>query len=134
MTCITTIEEQVAKVICHSQFLPKAEPKALIDKWHNAKKAFIDAWGDYIYEVPEPIVFYLSTEEKRHRFNEFIDAVDNTYDNRCLTDFLDWLTIDEVFDNDIIPNENENYLCGAWLFFHNALNSIIYVYLAVYTI
>ena len=99
MTCITTIEEQVAKVICHSQFLPKAEPKALIDKWYNAKKVFIDTWGDYIYEVPEPIVFYLSTDEKRHRFNEFIDAVDNTYDNRCLTDFLDWLTIDEVFDN-----------------------------------
>ena len=29
---------------------------------------------------------------------------------------------DEVFDNDIIPNEDEKYLCGTWLFFHNALN------------
>ena len=99
MKCITTIEEQVAKVISYSQGLPTAEPHALIEKWYNAKKKFIDVWSGCIYESPEPITFYLSPEEKKNRFNEYIDVVDNTYRNFSLTEFLDWLNIDEVFDN-----------------------------------
>lgn len=99
MICITTIKEQVAKVIGYSQNIKNVQPQAMIDKWYNAKKKFIEAWGDCIYTVPEPVTFYLSAEEKRHRFNEFIEVVDNTYGNFSLTEFLDWLTIEEVFDN-----------------------------------
>lgn len=99
MTCITDIEQKVAKVIEYSQNIAEAQPHALIEKWFQAKKDFIDAWGDCIYEVKEPITFYLSKEEKKSRFNEYIDVVDNTYGNYALTEFLDWLSIDEVFDN-----------------------------------
>lgn len=99
MTSIKDIEEQVTKVLEYSQGLSKVQPKVLLEKWHKAKEQYIQAWGGCIYEVPSPIVFYLSDEEKRRRFNEFIDAVDSTYDNRKLTDFLYWLDISEVFDN-----------------------------------
>ena len=100
MICITTIEEQVANVISHSQNFNKSlNTQPLIEKWYAAKKQFIDTWGDCIYEVEEPVTFYLSKEEKRDRFNEYIDVIDNTYGNADLTEFLDWLNIDEVFDN-----------------------------------
>ena len=111
--CIEDIEKQVAQVIEYSQGLPKAEPRALLDKWYKAKEQYIQAWGGCIYEVPEPVVFYLSTEEKRQRFNEFIDAIDSTYDNRELTEFLDWLEISEVFDNHTTRKfylNNEEYI------------------------
>lgn len=102
MTPITTIKQQVAEVIAHSQNIGKEmNAEALIQKWYEAKRQFFEAWGDYIYEVEEPVTFYLSKEEKQHRFNEYIDVVDNTYGNCDLTEFLDWLTIDEVFDNHI---------------------------------
>lgn len=99
MTCITTINEQVKKVIEYSQSITNVNPEAMLAKWYDAKQKFIEAWGDYIYESPEPVTFYLSDEEKKHRFNEYIDVVDNTYGNTWLTEFLDWLTIEEVFSN-----------------------------------
>lgn len=101
MICTTTIKKQVARVLEHSQDLRNVKPDAMIDKWFAAKSQFIEAWGGCIYTVPEPVTFYLSTEEKKHRFNEFIDVIDNTYHNFSLTEFLDWLTIEEVFSNHI---------------------------------
>jgi hypothetical protein len=99
MTPITIIEEQVAKVLSHSQGIAEASPSAMLKQWYEAKKNFIEHWDDYIYEVPEPITFHLSKEEKRGRFNEFVDSIDNTYNNKDLVYFLDWLTVDEVFSN-----------------------------------
>ena len=99
MTCITTIEKQLAKVIEYSQSIPQANPHALVEKWYDAKRKFIEGWNGYIYECKGPVTFYLSPEEKKHRFNEYIDVVDNTYGNFSLTEFLDWLDIEEVFDN-----------------------------------
>ena len=99
MTCITSITEQVKKVIEYSQNITNVNPEAMINKWYSAKAKFIESWGDYIYESPEPVTFYLADDEKKRRFNEYIDAIDNTYGNRFLTDFLDWLTIEEVFTN-----------------------------------
>ena len=109
MTCITTIEEQVSQVIAFSQSVANPQVHAIIEKWHEAKMEFIMAWKDYIYELPEPVTFYLSADEKRRRFNEFIDAVDNTYGNSDLTEFLDSLSIDEIFDNHL---QRDWYLDG----------------------
>ena len=99
MICTMDIEEQLARVIGYSQELTELNTKALADKWREAKSYYIEAWNGCIYESPEPITLYLSDVEKRNRFNEFIDSIDSTYDNRNLTEFLDWLTIEEVFDN-----------------------------------
>ena len=99
MTCITTIKEQVKKIIEYSQGFPVDNIDALIDKWHENKAAYIEQWGGTIYESSAPVTFYLSPDEKRARFNEFIDVIDNTYGNYDLTSFLDWLQIEEVFEN-----------------------------------
>ena len=100
MICITDIINKVNKVIEYSQNIEKADSTKLIEKWFAAKGGFINAWGgNCIYEVSEPMTFYLSPEEKARRFNEFIESVDDTYSNQELTYFLDWLTIEEVFNN-----------------------------------
>ena len=41
----------------------------------------------------------MSLEEKRNRINEYINTIDSTYDNIDLVEFLDWLNIDEIFEN-----------------------------------
>lgn len=99
MTCITTIKEQFVKVLEYSQHRSDLNADAIFDKWQSAKQYFIDHWDGLTYEVEEPITFYLSIEEKTARYNEFIEAIDYNYGNYGLTEFLDWLTIDEVFDN-----------------------------------
>ena len=100
MICITDIINKVNRVIEYSQNIEKADSTQLIEKWFAAKGGFINAWGgSCIYEVSEPMTFYLSPEEKARRFNEFIESVDDTYSNQELTYFLDWLTIEEVFNN-----------------------------------
>lgn len=98
MICITNINEQVKKVIEYSQSITNVNPEAMLEKWYESKRTFIEAWDGCIYESSQ-VTFYLSETEKKHRFNEYIDAIDNTYGNSRLTKFLDWLTIEEVFSN-----------------------------------
>lgn len=89
MTSITTIKQQFAEVISYSQNIPNPKVDKLFDLWLRAKSEIIDAWnGELIIEMPEPVVFELSDEEKDHRLSEFIDYIDNTYDNDALVRFL----------------------------------------------
>ena len=100
MIPITTIKEQFKKVIQYSQGIQNPQVDELFDRWLEAKRDIIETWGgECIVEVPHTVSFELSEQEKRHRLNEFIDAVDNMYGNNELVQFLDWLTIDEVFKN-----------------------------------
>jgi len=100
MTPITTIKEDFIKVLQHSQNIKNPQVDVLFDKWLEAKRDIIEAWGGkYIIEVPNTITFELSTKEKQNRINEFINAVDDMYHNNDLVAFLDWLTYEEVFSN-----------------------------------
>lgn len=97
---ITSIKENFKKVIAYSQNIKTPQVDILFDKWFEAKRNIIEAWqGKFIYEVPETVYFELSEAEKKNRLSEFINAVDEMYDNTNLVDFLDWLNIEEVFKN-----------------------------------
>ena len=67
-TSIHTIKQQFNRVISHSQEFSKVDSTALFDRWYEAKKPFIDAWGGkLIYEAPVPVTFELSKEEKERK-------------------------------------------------------------------
>lgn len=103
MTPFMTINDDVAKVIRHSQNI-KADlnVELLMDKWYEAKKKIISAWGgNLIMEVPDPMSFHLSTAEKRCRVDEFSGVVATNYNNEALADFIDWASAAEIFNNKI---------------------------------
>ena len=100
MTPFMSINEDVAKVIRHSQNISQAEVDAMMDSWYAAKQKIIDAWGgNLIMTAPEEITFHLSTEEKRNRINEFADVVSTNYQNEHLAGFIDWARTSEIFNN-----------------------------------
>ena len=103
MTPFMNLNTDVAKVIAYSQNIKTdVTVDALMDKWYEAKKKIIEAWGgNLIMEVPEPVSFHLSTEEKRSRIDEFATVVDNNYGNGELANFIDWATTSEIFNNKI---------------------------------
>lgn len=115
MTSIITdeLKRQVERVIQHSQGYSEGTPvnaEDLLQEWYKGKKYFIDDWkGELIYEVPEPVQFELSPEEKRNRLSEFIDAVALTYGNDKLADFLDY-NFNWFFSNHL---EKDYYLTGT---------------------
>ena len=107
---ITNIKKQFIRVIQHSQRIDEPKVDKLFDKWLDAKRDIIEAWGGkYIIEVPDPICFELEKDEKRSRLNEFINVVYDRYDNEELAEFLEWASIDEIFHNKL---ERDFYLGG----------------------
>lgn len=111
MTSITTVKEAFSKVLKYSQSM-SADPQvdALFDKWLEAKRDIIEAWGGrFIIESKQPVSFELSETEKRNRLNEFINTVADVYNNGNLVNFLDWLTVDEIFSNHMEREYTWNY-------------------------
>ena len=55
---ITNIKEQFIKIVKHSQRIDEPKVDKLFDKWLDAKRDIIEAWGgNYIIEVPDTTVF-----------------------------------------------------------------------------
>ena len=75
-TTMEDIKRDFAKVIKYSQGFEPANIGALFDKWLDAKRDIIEAWGgNFIIEVPETVQFELSPEEKKSRLNQFMDIL-----------------------------------------------------------
>ena len=101
MISITLIKDQIERVLRHSQPGLENAPldlESLVQRWYAAKQIFLDAWGDAIYELPEPVVFELSEEDKQTRLRSFTSYIIDTYDNEELADFIDEHP-DSFFDN-----------------------------------
>ncbi len=89
MVNIKEIQEQFDKVIAYSQGLSTVKSDELFDKWLEAKRDIIEAFGGrLIYVYPQKVTFELSQREKELRVSEFIDSVAMTWDNEYLADFI----------------------------------------------
>ena len=66
-------------MIQFSQDLSHCNTDSLFATWREAKKRFIDAIGDLIYEYPTTITFELDEHAKEQRLNEFLDLVCRDY-------------------------------------------------------
>lgn len=60
-----------------------------MDKWLEAKRDFIEAFGGkVIFEVPIPITFHLTEKDMESRVTELINYIDDTYGNDTLENFI----------------------------------------------
>lgn len=94
------IQQQVEAVIKHSQHLScDVDCTSLMTDWLEAKRDFIEAFGgEPIFEYPEKVYFELGPKEKRLRVSDFIDMVENKWDNCDLACFLNQ-NKDSFFEN-----------------------------------
>lgn len=92
------IQEQVNKVITHSQGYKELNTTPLLEKWVKNKELFINRFDGLVYEVPEPVTFRLGETAKRSRVEHFITTVASNYHNDALADFLE-LNIDGFYEN-----------------------------------
>lgn len=75
ITPIDQIKQQVKEVIEHSQNLVDCNIDPMIEKWFEAKKEFIEFFGDTIYEVPGTVTAYLDPEQQEKKFNKLMDTL-----------------------------------------------------------
>ena len=105
---LKTIKEQVRKVIQYSQDIPDPQIDELMDNWLRAKSRFIDAFGGkLIWEYPVPCTFTLDESEKECRIAEFIDYIDDKYDNIDLKSFIS-RNQETFFENKVNINSLHN--------------------------
>lgn len=100
---IADIKAQFAKVIAYSQNVGETPMlDDLFEKWLEGKRDFIEAMnGDVIYEWPDKVAFELGPAEKKLRLNDFINVVENRYENYDLVHFLE-CNRDGFFSNHVV--------------------------------
>lgn len=91
---------KIEKVIAYSQGLTQVNIDAILEKWMEAKKFFLEAWGSPIVEIGK-MCFDLNEKEKIERIHQFSFQAYELYDNEALSDFIDWATPQEIFNNKI---------------------------------
>lgn len=111
---IEEIKEQFKEVIRYSQEIDDPKVDKLFDRWYNAKKKFIDRFDGLIYEWSEPIEFNLDDKEKHKSAMEFVDCVQNIFNNNELAEFIDG-NLDSFFDNVVINGGSKNVPKGMKL-------------------
>ena len=86
---IEDIKQKFKQVISYSQDIANPKVDILFEQWLTAKKDFISAFGNQlIYTYPKKVTFELDEKEKIARVDEFIDSVDNGWNNSELADFV----------------------------------------------
>lgn len=99
---IEEIKQQVASVIKYSQnfYFTDLKVDKIIEDWLKAKKFFIDKLdGNLIYQMEKPITFNLDAKSKENKFYQFINYIDNQYNNENLSRFLYSLKTEDFFNN-----------------------------------
>lgn len=98
---VNEIKSQFQKVIKFSQGIDEPIVDELFDKWLNAKRDIIEAFGgELIKEVPVPVHFHLDPKVRVSNFNEFVSDINSTYHNTRLVDFLN-LNQEGFYDNTV---------------------------------
>ena len=99
---IEEIKQQVASVIKYSQnfYFTDLKVDKIVEDWLEAKKFFIDKLdGNLIYQMEKPITFNLDAKSKENKFYQFINYIDNQYNNENLSRFLYSLKTEDFFNN-----------------------------------
>ena len=77
---IELIEKQVKKVIEYSQDIYNADVKNLIEEWYEAKRDFIEMFGDQlIYMTTNKISIDLNEEQKESKVGDLCDQIGNRF-------------------------------------------------------
>jgi hypothetical protein len=88
-TIIQQIKSDFDAVISYSQGIREIKSNKVLEQWYEAKRDIIDSWGGkLIVELPERVTFELSPEEKQRRLDEFIETIEEIYDNYNLVNFI----------------------------------------------
>ena len=105
---LKTIKGQVRRVIQYSQDIPDPQVDELIDNWLRAKCHFMDLFGGkIIWEYPLPYTFTLDEVEKECRIEEFINYINDKYDNEELEWFIK-TNKSTFYDNKVTMNVLHN--------------------------
>ena len=98
------IKSQVESVISYSQNIDNPYLDELMSTWLEAKRDFIEAMdGELIYEHPEKVSFPLGDHEQATRINNFIELVENRWENFDLAAFIDAMRTG--FFNNLTPQD-----------------------------
>mgnify|MGYP002519686701 CR=1 FL=1 len=84
------VKEQFKKVIEYSQRIPDPQVDELFERWYEAKRDYIEAFGGkLIWECPTKVTFELSQAVKQERLNQFITMINDGFQNEPLGYFLE---------------------------------------------
>lgn len=101
---LKTIKEQVAKVITYSQDIPEPKVDELIDKWFEAKRDIMEAFGGKpIWEYPFSMTFHISQDSKGRRLETFVQYIDDEYGYHRLCDFI--MNNKDTFYDNVVGKE-----------------------------
>lgn len=96
---VKEIKTAFKKVITYSQGIENPEVDKLFLDWEEAKRNFIQMFGDDLrFTTPTKIAFELNEDEKRARLNRFISEIDDSWGNTELADFVETMS-DGFFAN-----------------------------------
>ena len=94
---VEQIKEQFKAVITYSQGIDDPMVDDLFDKWLNAKRDFIEAFGgECVYECPYEVSFHLDNKAKDSKVSSLIDYIYTI--NSDLSDFI-IINRDGFFEN-----------------------------------
>lgn len=101
------IQKKFNEVITASQGIDNPQTDELFDRWLDAKRDFIEAMdGQLIWEWPEQVAFELGNKEKNLRVDDFVELIQNRWQNDDLADFI-LFEKDGFFSNQV----THQYMC-----------------------
>lgn len=101
------IQKKFNEVITASQGIDNPQTDELFDRWLDAKRDFIEAMdGQLIWEWPEQVAFELGNKEKNLRVDDFVELIQNRWQNDDLADFI-LFEKDGFFSNQV----TRQYIC-----------------------
>lgn len=96
------LKEQFRSVIEYSQNIPTPQVDELFERWAEAKRDFIEAFGGrLIIEMPNEIAFSIGDHEKEVRVRDFQCLIENKYRNYALSEFIDAM-IEGFYKNETV--------------------------------
>lgn len=96
------LKEQFRSVIEYSQNIPTPQVDELFERWAEAKRDFIEAFGGkLIVEMPNEMAFSIGDSEKEIKVRDFQCLIENKYRNYALSDFVDAM-IDGFYKNETV--------------------------------
>ena len=101
------VQKKFNEVISASQGIEDPQTDDLFQKWMEAKRDFIEAMdGQLIWEWPEQVAFELGSKEKNLRVDDFVELIQNRWQNNDLADFVAFEK-DGFFSNQV----TRQYIC-----------------------
>lgn len=127
MIDLKKIKKQVKDVIEYSQGIHDAKTDVLVDRWYEAKKDFIDAFGgELIYSTKDQVTIHLAEKEREKKIREFCNQTENTFPN--YSDLINFVRRNkrDFFDNILsTPYDEDGYHIPAGIKMSKAFRKFV---------